>query len=379
MADQQQTQTLSLRISEALRARLEQIRELTSKQKGENVSTSEVAKQLLESAPTDRLEEISLFAKPTETLLEMRRKVEAGQPPSRAEWAVLASFVQQGSEARGDGPLSRDTFIEILKAFQAAYELRTKDASNQENHYYLSNLTTGAGNDDATPDAVRAAVTDELRKCETDGSWPSIFAGRNLYILLDREELTSVEQISQVLKPYWPVLWRVAARGHFMVTHRLLRDESKLRELLFQPAIAPIDEQPQRDENDKFSLSFTSGIQGDLHLLLSFPGVRGPKYPLGPYPRIAEFRAMLAKLNPKEIAESEQPVENWEWKGKYFLAYVSERDEEKEFWFRSYENGITFGLTSDEWARLRNLFYEAWKLPELKRQWHELSQEYGEL
>jgi hypothetical protein len=39
----QQTQTLSLRISEVLRKRLEDIRKLTALRKGESVSTSEIA------------------------------------------------------------------------------------------------------------------------------------------------------------------------------------------------------------------------------------------------------------------------------------------------------------------------------------------------
>jgi len=39
----QQNQTLSLRISEALRKRLEEIRKLTALRKGESVSTSEAA------------------------------------------------------------------------------------------------------------------------------------------------------------------------------------------------------------------------------------------------------------------------------------------------------------------------------------------------
>ena len=50
----QQTQTLSLRMSEALRKRLEDIRKLTAVKRGESVSTSEIAKQLLESAREER-------------------------------------------------------------------------------------------------------------------------------------------------------------------------------------------------------------------------------------------------------------------------------------------------------------------------------------
>lgn len=60
----QQNQTLSLRISEALRKRLDEIRKLTAIRKGENVSTSEIAKQLLESAREERLEVAELLAEP---------------------------------------------------------------------------------------------------------------------------------------------------------------------------------------------------------------------------------------------------------------------------------------------------------------------------
>ena len=81
MPDQPQTQTLSLRISEGLRKRLDHIRKLTSLRKGEEVSTSEIAKQLLESSPADRLEVADLLQEPTERLLRIRKKCEAEQPP----------------------------------------------------------------------------------------------------------------------------------------------------------------------------------------------------------------------------------------------------------------------------------------------------------
>jgi hypothetical protein len=47
------------------------------------------------------------MAEPTKALLEIRRKGEAGQVLSKAEWTVLAHFVQQGPEAfSGDTPNS---------------------------------------------------------------------------------------------------------------------------------------------------------------------------------------------------------------------------------------------------------------------------------
>ena len=123
----QQTQTLSLRISEVLRQRLEDIRKLAALRKGESVSTSEIAKQLLESARDDRFEVTELLGKPTETMLEIRRKGEAGQTLTRAQWTVVAYFVQQGSEAFSKNPISRESYIGIINAFEAAYQLRARD------------------------------------------------------------------------------------------------------------------------------------------------------------------------------------------------------------------------------------------------------------
>src|ERR1043165_8973819 len=62
---------------------------------GQSVSTSEIAKQLLEPARGDRFETVELLSKPMEAVLEIRRKGEAGHMLSRAQWTVLASG-QQG-------------------------------------------------------------------------------------------------------------------------------------------------------------------------------------------------------------------------------------------------------------------------------------------
>src|SRR5260370_33765428 len=91
----QQQQTRSARISEALRTRLEQARLLVSKRTGESVSTSEIAKQLLESAREDRLEVVDMLGDPTEALLQIRRKGEAQHGLTRAEWTVVADCGQQ--------------------------------------------------------------------------------------------------------------------------------------------------------------------------------------------------------------------------------------------------------------------------------------------
>src|ERR1700684_843758 len=83
-----QQPVISIRISEALRSRLELLKEVLTRKSGDNVTTSEVAKQLLESAREDRLEVAELLADATAALAGARRKAEAGSSLSRGEWIV---------------------------------------------------------------------------------------------------------------------------------------------------------------------------------------------------------------------------------------------------------------------------------------------------
>jgi hypothetical protein len=372
----QQNQTLSLRISETLRKRLEDIRKLTALRKGESVSTSEIAKQLLESARGDRFETVELLSKPMEAVLEIR-KGEAGHMLSRAQWTVLAYYVQQGSEAFSKNPLSREAYIGILKAFEAAHELRAKPSDNDED--YLGNLPTDCQperkwSDPVTPEMVRKTVAETVRRLSNPATrWTPDLAARNLYVLLDDEKLPGAAALNEALSPYWPVLWRVAARGHYFVHRQPVRDSGR-RDMVHRAAIPSVEEYfgPKKTDDAKYRLSFARGTGHDFDVLLSFPGVRGPLYPLAPYPMIAEFRAMLAALTPKA-----RPPQHWD--GEHFYGYVTERGNEPEFWFRAHANAITFGFSVEEWKAVRELFRRAWEMPEVRIAWDALSLEYGEL
>lgn len=373
-----QGQTLSLRISDALYARLERAKQLMSSKKGNGVSTSEVAKQLLESAREDRFEVADLMAKPTETLLEIRRKGEAQHILSRAEWILLAHFAQKGLEAyteRTPNPVSNESLIAVLDAFLEVYELRTERASLRDS-YYVDNLPSecrpakakGAGDSErATSETVHRTVA-ETRKRLSDPAvkWDTFLAGRNLLILLEDEKLPAADAVHRALRPYFPVLWRLAARGHYCLKQESLRAKSTSQDSLYQPPIPSIKE-------GNFTLSFNRGESNDIYLLLSFPGTRGPMYPIKGYPRITEFRAMLNALAP------DSPTRRWE--GGHFLGYVaaSEEGKGKDYWFRAHENGITFGLSEKEWKSVQALFRRAWELPEIRMAWDALTLEYGEL
>ena len=371
-----QQQTLSLRISDALRTRLERAKELMSSKTGENVTTSDVAKQFLESAREDRLEVVDLLAQPTETLLQVRRKGEAQHVLSRAEWTILAYFAQQGLEAFSDrtpNPVSRESLIGVLDAFLAVFELR-KERTSKLDEYYLGNLPTECRpakardtSEQATPEIVRRTVL-ETRKRLSDPAtkWEPLLAARNLYLILEEEKLSGAEALDRALRPYWPILWRLAARGHYFVKQQPLRPASTPKDSFYQPPIPSVKE-------GEYALSFARGEGGDFSLLLSFPGPRGPQYPLSGYPKITEFRAMLGTLTPEGASRR--------WNGEYFFGYVapSEEGKGKDVWFRSHANGITFGFSEKEWKSVQGLFRRAWEIPEVRMAWDELALEYGEL
>jgi len=130
-----QQPVISIRISEVLRSRLERLKEVLSKKSGESVSTSEVAKQLLESAREDRLEVAELLNDATVALAAARREAEAGLSLYRAEWIVLAYHVQWGVASHIGGPISPETMSGILGAFLAAFAVRRGKKSSRDANY----------------------------------------------------------------------------------------------------------------------------------------------------------------------------------------------------------------------------------------------------
>jgi hypothetical protein len=372
-----QQQTLSVRIDDPLRRRLERARQLSASKTGEPVSTSEIAKRFLESARDDRLEVVDLLADPTGSLLQIRRKGEAGLVLSRAEWTTLAHFVRHGVEAvsaQTPHAVSRESLVALLDAFVAVYDLRPTPDSRLE-AYYLGNLPpesratskpSGRTKPNA-PGAVRRTLTETRRHLHNpSATWVPLMLGRNLFVLLDEEQLPGAEDLTRALRPYWSVLWRLAARGHYVLLHAPVREPSTARDGLYRPPIPSLTEGP-------YSLSFAHGQGQEFSVQLCFPGVRGPRYPIVGYPRIAEFRTMLA-----DLLSDRAPGD---WTGTYFYAGVTSptAKDVSEIWFRAHDNGVSFGFTVKEWHKVHALFRRAWELPDIRRAWDALLLEYGEL
>lgn len=376
--DKPQQHTLSVRINESLRQRLERAKQLKAAKSGEPVSTSQIAKQLLESARDDRMEVVDLLADPTDALLCIRRKNDAQHVLSRAEWTVLAHFVQHGLESSSAitlNPVSRESIVGVLDAFLAVYELRNQPESGFDAQY-LGNLpadcrpvtsTRAARADRPSGEIVRRTVI-ETRRAVSDRSITRapLLIGRNLYVLLEEERLRGAEDINRALRPFWAVLWRLAARGHYSATQAPVREREARREGLYQTPIPPITE-------GAATLSVARVEGRELSVLVDFPGPHGPRYPITSYPRIAEFRDMLAAVDGNDPERF--------WTGPCFAGHVQKATAEQcgVVWFRAQDNRITVGVSAQDWKSVHTLFLRAWDMPDIRAAWNALAVEYGEL
>jgi hypothetical protein len=375
-----QQPVISIRISDALRLRLETLRKIMALESGQTVSTSEAAKQLLESARDDRLELVDLLTEPTDSLLRIRGKADSGLSLSQAEWTMVAHYCAVGAESfmnTAQGQISYETLAEILEAFLAAYAIARRPKKSPVDFVYLMSLPgdkqVEAKAEDVGTDDVRRVVTRTIQMLRNPAQKrrKPILAVRNLYRLLDEEKFSNIEKLNEVLWPHWSALWRVCARGHYSLHRKPLREKAPAEtndedfELAVQPALPSLEEGGYRldlvrEEGNEFSPR------------LQFPGTLAPRYPVCGYPRIAELRRLLEELDlERDLCQ---------WQGYYFYAHteILENDERGVFFFAR-ENGITFGFPMEHWQSIRKLFRRAWQAPEVRRLWDALAREYGEL
>jgi hypothetical protein len=375
-----QQPVISIRISDALRLRLETLRKIISLKSGQTVSTSEAAKQLLESARDDRLELVNLLSEPTDSLLRIRGKADLGLSLSQAEWTMVAHYCAVGAESfmnTAQGQISYETLAEILEAFLAAYAIARRPKKSPLDFVYLMSLPGDkqgeAKAEDLGPDDVRRVVmrTIQMLKNPAQKRRKPILAVRNLYRLLDEEKFSNIEKLNEVLCPHWSALWRVCARGHYSLHRKPLREKAPAEtndedfELAVQAALPSLEE-------GEYRLDLVREEGNEFSPRLQFPGTLTPRYPVVGYPRIAEFRRLLEELDlERDLCQ---------WQGYYFYAHteILENDERGVFFFAR-ENGITFGFPMEHWQSIRNLFRRAWQAPEVHRLWNALAIEYGEL
>ncbi|MGO8758488.1 MAG: hypothetical protein ACLQG3_10230 [Terracidiphilus sp.] len=370
----QQQQVVSIRVSEELRLKLEMLRQLISLKNAETITTSEAARQLLESAQGNRLELANLLTKPTENLVALRHKAHRAILPSAAEWALIAWYCWMGAETYADTArtkISNESIIGILQAFLAVYDLR-KAKKTREDGWYLSNLPPQdrEGTSDlheAGKDEVRRAVNQTIKalgKPQPRQPRP-IQAVQNLYHVLDELEAPNRVKLNRALWPYWPILWRVAARGHYFRHGKPLFFPRLIDHRVPPPPLPGFEE-------GECALSLSRLPSDTFSLYLRLPGRLAPLFPISEYPAIAEFRTLFDEFVPDQ--------EDSVWRGYYFSAYATKAEAgDLMVCFRSEATGITFTLSQGDWSAIRNMTGRAWEKSEVRRLWDQWQHDYGEM
>ena len=360
-----QQQTLSVRISEAMRRRLESARHLLAQKTGEPLSISEVANRFLESAQDGSFEASELFSRPTEALLGIRRKWERGQSISRAEWQVFGHYLQWGCESAAEGPQlpSAESYIVLLQAFVAALALLKPGRNRELDYEYFWNLVPEAPRPDmeATIEEVVKAARQNIRRLKdpspATNRWLPVFIGRNLRFLFSDERLRAIEALNQTLRSYLTVLFRVAARGHYLREGRPVREQGGVVGRIRPPQPPPV-------VVGNLRLSTAIDASNEFSMLLNLEPQR-VLYPLEPYPVVREFAAMLKVLKPGE-----------QWMGREFFGYTGEGG--TAFNFRRRGNGIVVAFSAEEWRALGELMDRALALPEMQLVLEDAALAYGE-
>ena len=150
---------------------------------------------------------------------------------SRAEWVVLAHYLEIGCEGTFDDveAAGQESFAELLEAFQALLALRT--GSGKHDPYYLGNIGPPAVVRGKSPSILKPciqSVKQLIRTLREPGSTlKPVFAGRNFYVAIRDEDLEDIAAVNHALLPHMPALFRFAARGHWLREQRPIRPQAR--------------------------------------------------------------------------------------------------------------------------------------------------------
>jgi len=166
------------------------------------------------------------------------------------------------------------------------------------------------------------------------------------------------DAVNRALRPYWPVLWRLAARGHYCLTQEPLRAKSMSQDS-FLSAADPIHQGGGIH-------SLVQSRRGRRH----FPAIEFPRFarrdvpPVNGYPKITEFPSHACGTRSRQpkapLGRGALPGLCCSLRGKAGARITGSR---------AHQNGITFGLSEKEWKSVHSLFRRAWELSEIRMAW----------
>jgi hypothetical protein len=367
-------EVISLRLNQARLEVLERYRRAFADELGRDVSLSEAAFLALEdrAAGMDRTAaRAALLKTPTESLAGIRTRWDSKHALSAVEWDVLATYVRIGAdEERYRDPNaavpSRESYVALLDAFEVVYAHRL-DPVSRHTWVYFGNLEgflttdTLSATDTAQRDqTVRTQIARRRALLHSPDRWERPGNIGHCFSVAVQEEGVDSTMLDRLLAPYWPVLWRLAARGHWI---RHDRRPVRVTESIDDHA-RPSFSLPPAMSVDDFTVSFLAAGAAEFTTSIDWGSGR-VGLDITRYPELVEFRAMLDVDGDRS------------WTGRQYVMTVANDGSAARHVFAP-RRQMRFILTATEWTSLRDLFRRAWQLPELQRSLQALQLEYGE-
>jgi hypothetical protein len=356
---------------------LKRYQQALADQCGRPISVAEAAFLVIEGRAwqVDRTaSRLEMLQTPTASLDRIRKRWAAEHTLTAAEWDVIAEYAQVATEAERLEPCrcqplipSRHSYLVLLDVFERLSQRGDDNASPRAWQYFINldgdatDLRRLDDDDDQRHQAVLrqlAHLKDRLRVAEPWERPGNI--GWCVRTAITKEGIDSVT-LDHRLASYWPTLWGLAARGHW------LRHRQPVRAIGTAAMDATRDplNLPDTMCTAGLSLSFAPSRTNDFTTDIYFGATRRVGCRIDRYPDWAEFRAMLENA-------SDQP-----WNGRYFFTVASAQESSRRtLWLK--ERRLSVDFSESEWCSLRDLVRQAWQSPELKPWLDELQQEYGE-
>jgi len=251
--------------------------------------------------------------------------------------------------------------VAVLQALMAVRALR-QDRGADLDRYYLRNLGSpthlvcnGRRSD---PDAVPEVIADLIRILRESGHVKeAALAGHTFFTALRDEVVSDGVALHRALNPFLDQLFRLAARGHWIRERRPIRMPG---EYLPQRSFEPLSV-------ERFCVIPFVSKEGDLELGLAMHDF-GVTYPMGPYPEILEFGAMLHQLEAGQV-----------WDGMLFQGSGEMTRSGPRFHFSRRADRVLFTFPEQEWNCLKKLFATLLGSAEVQSALDRLSLEYGDI
>lgn len=347
----EQQKLISFRVEDSFLQKFEALKERFSVG-GKKITTSDLARSLLEAAQVQHGEFGELLGDQVESIKHIQQLAQTRQPLRKAQWEFVAFLVHRAYQSHRRQMVQGRYFKAALQAFATWRRLLEREGlSSQSDEYFLSNLRRTD-----TPDLLERV--DELVRTMPELVWTSQaeFGTRNFSVAMrDGIQAINALDLHDALEPFLTDLIPVAIRSVFMQTKKPLHE---VEQSYLSLPIKPI-------ESEHYSLSvLSSGTSLTAALSLS---THRSIHPINSFMQFQELSQILEEVTPENPSTHSETY----WLAgpsvtglaSYYLRYL----------------GHQMNFSEAEFEQLRGVFRLARQQPDLRAALAKMAAIYGDI